>query len=168
MPKLKNIMNKSKNVFISHYHKNDPQLQRLKERFAQKGYNLRNSSIDSTKHGTERRPSDAAVRRLLQMRINWAGTFICLIGDRTHTRPWVNYEIKQAAALGKQIIGVYAHGSMQSADLPENFVKFGGQTFGWNSVDKMINAIETGERYPWEDSDGNISTLNYNLQTASC
>lgn len=162
-------MNKLKNVFISHYHKDDPQLQRLKERFAQKGYNIRNSSIDSTKHKPRtQKPSDAVVKRLLQMRINWAGTFICLISDRTHTRPWVDYEIEQAAKLGKQIIGIYAHGSMQSADLPKNFEKYGGQTFGWNSVDKMIDAIETGERYPWEDSDGNISTPNYNLKTVSC
>ena len=160
-------MSKTKNVFISHYHKNDPQLQNLKDRFAKKGYSLRNSSIDSTKHGTERRPSDAVVKRLLRIRINWAGTFICLIGDRTHTRPWVNHEIEQAAKMGKQIIGIYSHGS-QSADLPENFEKYGGLTFGWNSVDKMIDAIESDERYEWEDTNGNTSTPNYDLQTASC
>jgi hypothetical protein len=160
-------MDKTKNVFISHYHKDDEHLQRLKKRLAEKGCNVRNSSIDSTKQRNYI-PSDAAIKRLLRLRIRWAGVFICLIGDRTHTRPWVNYEIEQAARMGKQIIGVYAHGSMQNAYLPENFEKYGGQIFGWNSVDKMVDAIETGERYDWEDSDGNTSQVIYNVKTVSC
>ena len=155
-------MNKSKNVFISHYHKDDEHLQRLKNRFSEKGFMLKNSSIDSTKPDRGRL-STKNIEKLLKLRIRWAGVFICLIGDNTHTRPWVNHEIKQAALMGKHIIGIYAHGSMQNAYLPENFEKYGGQRFGWNSVDKMINAIETGDRYAWEDSDGKISTQNYNL-----
>jgi hypothetical protein len=161
-------MSKTKNVFISHYHKNDPQLQSLKDRFAQKGYSLRNSSIDSTKHGTEKRPSDAVVKRLLRMRINWAGTFICLIGDRTHTRPWVNYEIEQAAKMGKHIIGIYAHGSKGSADIPDELKDCGEQLFGWNSVDKIIDAIENNNQYQWENPDGSPSVPIYNLKTVSC
>jgi hypothetical protein len=160
-------MNKSKNVFISHYHKDDEHLQRLKNRFLEKGYQLKNSSIDSTKPDRGRL-SPKNIEKLLRYRIRWAGTFICLIGDRTHTRPWVNYEIEQAVRMGKQIIGVYAHGSMQNAYLPENFEKYGGQTFGWNSVDKMVDAIETGKRYDWEDSDGNTRQAIRNLKTVSC
>lgn len=160
-------MNKSKNVFISHYHKDDEHLQKLKNRFLEKGFMLKNSSIDSTKPDRGRL-STKNIEKLLNLRIRWAGTFICLIGDKTHTRPWVNHEIEQAAMMGKQIIAIYAHGSKRNAYLPENLEKYGCKKFGWNSVDRMIDAIETGERYPWEDFDGNLGTPNYNLQTASC
>lgn len=162
-------MDKTKNVFISHYHKNDPQLQQLKERFAQKGYKLRNSSIDSTKHdGRERRPSKPVIERLLRMRINWAGTFICLIGEKTHTRPWVSYEIQQAIKKGKQIIGVYTHGSKGSVDIPDELKDCGGQLFGWNSVDKIIDAIENNTQYQWENPDGSPNSPIYTLKTVSC
>ena len=64
-------------------------------------------SVDSTNHKDGRKPSDAVVERLLRMRIRWSSTFICLIGPKTHTREWVNDEIKWAHEQGKKIVGVY-------------------------------------------------------------
>lgn len=161
-------MNKSKNVFISHYHKDDEYVQRLKRRFAEKGYQLKNSSIDSTKHKSRtKKPSDAVVKRLLRMRINWAGVFICLIGDRTHTREWVDYEIKQAREKGKKIIGVYTHGS-KGADLPDELNISGSLLFGWNSVDKIIDAVENNTNYDWENPDGTKRQSMHYVKTVSC
>jgi hypothetical protein len=161
-------MNKSKNVFISHYHKDDEYVQRLKSRFLEKGYQLKNSSIDSTKHKPrDKKPSDAVVKRLLRMRINWAGVFICLIGDRTHTREWVNYEIQQAREKGKKIIGIYAHGS-KKADLPEELDISGNMLFGWNSIDKIIDSIENNTPYDWENPDGTKRNPSYQPKTVSC
>ena len=85
-------MSKEKNVFISHFGKDDEHIGKLKELMQQKGYTLRNSSIDSTK------PNDASnpdyIRQLLRDRIEWAGTTIVLIGPKTHTREWVDWEIE--------------------------------------------------------------------------
>jgi hypothetical protein len=44
------------------------------------------------------------------MKMSWAGTVIVLVGKKTYTRPWVNWEIEQAHKQGKNIFGVYEHG----------------------------------------------------------
>ena len=46
---------KANNVFISHHGKDDDKVQRLKERFSEKGYTVRNFSVDSTKHTQKKR-----------------------------------------------------------------------------------------------------------------
>lgn len=155
-----------KNVFISHYHKNDPELQRLKERFAEKGYIIRNGSIDKSKVERKKLP-ESVVRRLLRMRINWAGTFICLIGPRTHTRDWVNYEVEQAYRMGKPMIGIFTHGA-SDADLPDNFDKYGGQLFGWNSMDKIIETIDNVKQFDWENPDGTKRPIKNKVKSVSC
>lgn len=148
-------MNKANSVFISHYGKDDPHVQSLKERLKNKGFRVRNFSVDSTKHKDGRIPSKQVVERLLKMRITWSRTFICLIGPRTHTRTWVDHEIKEAVKQGKRIIGVYTHGSKETAQLPKNLDKVASNIIGWNSIDK-IGEIISGKNYPIEDPNGNI------------
>lgn len=159
-------MDKKHNVFISHHGKDDDHVQRLKQRLIGNGYLIRNSSIDSTKH-RDVRPSDAVIGRLLRKGINWAGTFICLIGKDTHTRPWVNYEIRQAYLQGKKIVGVYAHGSANSVELPEAYKKYGGSALGWNSLDRLGNILD-GENVPTQKPDGSPSTPIYNITRVKC
>lgn len=159
-------MAKTNNVFISHHGKDDEHVQRLKQRLKDSGYNIRNSSIDSTKHHPTR-PSDAVVARYLRKGISWAGTFICLIGDKTHTRPWVNYEIRQAYLQGKQIVGIYKHGCTNTAELPEAYKKYGGATIGWNSLDKL-GKIMSGEIIPTETPSGASREPIYNIIRVQC
>jgi len=143
----------SYNVFISHKGENDAQVQGLKARLKEAGYDVRNFSVDSTNHKDGRRPTDAVIARLLRMRVSWCSTFICLIGEDTHTSKYVNDEIKYAHEQGKRIVGIYAHGCANSVDLPENFKKYGGTPLGWNSLDKLGDAIE-GINMPAENADG--------------
>jgi hypothetical protein len=159
-------MAKSNNVFISHHGKDDEHVQRLKQRLKDNGYNIRNSSIDSTKHRPTR-PSDHVIARCLRKGISWAGTFICLIGEKTHTRPWVNYEIKQAHLQGKSIIGIYKYGSSNAVELPEAFKKYGGSTIGWNSLDKL-GKIMNGEITPVETPKGDNREPIYNIIRIKC
>ena len=151
-----NDMSKNYNIFISHHGKDDNHLQSLKQRLKASGYDARNSSVDSTKHQA-RRPSDAVIARYLKGCIKWAGTFICLIGESTHTRPWVNFEIRQAYLQGKNIVGIYKHGCKDSVELPEAFKRYGGTPLGWNSLDKLGDALD-GKPIPAEDSFGNTRT----------
>lgn len=141
------------NIFISHYGKDDEHLQSLKARLKDKGFNVRNFSVDSTNHKDGRKPSDAVVERLLKMRISWSSTFICLIGPKTHTREWVNDEIKWAHEQGKKIVGIYAHGYSGKAELPENLKEYASDIIGWNSTEKLGNIIN-GENIPFENPDG--------------
>ena len=138
-------MGSTKNIFISHYQEDDVHVQRLKERLKDQGYDVRNFSVDSTKHKDGRRPSDAVIARHLRMQIRRSSTVICLIGPNTHERPWVNYEIKQAHVMGKNIVGFYTYGNAHAAELPYAFKRYGGPTMGWNSIEKLGGAIEGRE-----------------------
>ena len=142
-------MDKTKNVFVSHYNKDEENIGKLKSLLSQKGYTIKNSSIDSTKPNRATNPE--YIKRLLRMRIQWAGTFICLIGPNTHKREWVDWEIEQAFKKGKRIVGVFINGA-KDTDVPENFQKYGDALVGWHS-DRIINAIE-GKINNWETTTG--------------
>lgn len=132
-------MGKTKNVFISHYGKDDEHVQQLKAKLAERGYTIKNSSIDSTKSNNASNPD--YIKRLIRLRIQWAGKFICLIGPETHTRPWVDWEKDQAIKKGKQLIGIFTHGSAQDATVPEKLENYRDQLVGW-SFDKIIDALD--------------------------
>ena len=77
------------NVFISHYSGDVQQTRELQERLAENGCIVRNSAAKEDEGGIIRNKkgkqvSDAVIARYLKMRINWAGTFIVIIGEHTH------------------------------------------------------------------------------------
>jgi len=154
---------KHRNVFISHFNKDEENIQKMQTLLASKGFKIKNSSIDSTK--PNRANNDEYIRRLLRMRIQWAGTFICLIGPKTHSRPWVDWEIEQAFKKGKRIVGVYINGAKDS-DIPENFKKYGNAIVGWHS-ERIIGAIE-GELSNFENSSGQIGAPYWKAIRYSC
>lgn len=160
-------MSNMHNVFISHLGEDDRHLQRLRERLRGIGCTVRNSSIDSTKHTDAPIPPDNKIAARLRSGIGWAKTFICVIGPDTHQSPWVNYEIRQAYLLGKQIIGIYTHGSSNAVELPEAYKKYGGPPIGWNSLDKL-NDILKGKAVPPENPDGTPSGPIYNIVRVKC
>ncbi|KJY85653.1 hypothetical protein TW84_21375 [Vibrio neptunius] len=141
--------NENKNVFISHYGKDDDSVQGLKKLLANNGYTLRNSSIDSTKPNEAK--NEDYIKQLLREKMKWAGSAIVLIGPETHTREWVNWEIELAYRLGKPIVGVFMQGATDS-DVPESFEKYGDALVGWRS-DKIIDALE-GNYNQWSNSTG--------------
>ncbi|SEU06631.1 TIR domain-containing protein [Hymenobacter actinosclerus] len=137
-----------KNVFLSHHSVDEHQIGKLKALLGRKGYEIRNSSIDSTKPNNATSPD--YIKSILRPLINWAGTFVCIIGKDTATREWVNWEIKQAHLQGKHIVGVFAHGA-SDADVPENLNKYGHSLVKWTG-DNLINAIEGDTK--WCNDDG--------------
>lgn len=136
---------KTKNVFVSHHHKDDEHVDKLTGLLKGKGYSIRNSSIRA-KPANQRRleqglVSDETIRRLLRMKISWAGTVVVLIGQDTHSRPWVDWETRQAKEQGKNIVGVYERGLKDNVQLPASLEKYATSIVGWNS-EKIIRAIE--------------------------
>src|ERR1700730_8803236 len=117
-------MSKQKNVFISHHHADDEHVTKLTDMLKRNGFELRNSSIRAKPSNQARLDkglvSDETIRRLLRMKISWAGAVIVLIGKETHARPWVNWEIDQANKQGKRIVGVYVQGGTET-DIPPSF-----------------------------------------------
>jgi len=164
MIKLKTkSMDKTKNVFVSHYNKDEENIGKLKSLLSVKGYTIKNASIDSTKPNRANNPE--YIKRLLRMRIHWAGTFICLIGPETHTRKWVDWEIDQAFKKGKRIVGVYINGAKDS-DVPENFEKYGDALVGWDS-NRIISAID-GTLNNWETPTGESRVGHWSPYRSNC
>ncbi|MBX7141125.1 MAG: TIR domain-containing protein [Chitinophagales bacterium] len=160
-------MAEQQNIFISHYGKDDEQVQSLKARLKEQGYNVRNFSVDSTNHKDGRIPRREVVERLLKMRIKWSSSVICLIGDKTHTREWVDFELDEAYQQGKKIIGIYTHGSMETAELPEKLKKYASNIIGWNSVEKLGELI-SGENIPVENPDSTVASPLHARTTVKC
>lgn len=136
----------TKNVFISHHHKDDANVDNLTNLLGKSGYNIRNSSIRAKPANQERLDKglvkDETIKRLLRMKMSWASTVIVLVGKETHSRPWVNWEIEQAHKQGKNIVGVYELGLKDKVDLPPALEKYEtSQVVGWNS-EAIIDAIE--------------------------
>lgn len=148
------------NVFISHYSENDDELHDLKTRLEKEGCTVRNSSVEK---GDYRKDpvKDATIAKELRGLIKWAGTFIVLIGNHTHERPWVNYEILNAYKQGKNIIGVYMYGCKDTVELPEAFRMYGRSLIGWNSTEKLADMIN-GDCPPYEKPNGETAQPIYN------
>ncbi len=144
-------MSKRRHVFISHHHADDEHVSKLTELLGRRGFEIRNSSIRAKPSNQARLDAkqipEQTLKRLLRMKMSWAGTVIVLIGKETHQRPWVDWEINKANELGKRIVGVFTHGGTQ-ADIPEAFEKYGNALVNWNS-DSVIDAIE-GKNVPFE------------------
>ena len=154
------------NIFISHYSEDDEHLHRLKERLQEKGCLVRNSSVE---RGDYRKDpvSDSTIAKELRGYIKWAGTVVVLIGEHTHERPWVNYEIRNAYLQGKKIIGVYMYGCKDDVELPEAFKRYCGSAIGWNSTDKLIDIID-GKFSPLEAPNGESARPIYNIIHIKC
>lgn len=156
-------MGKKHNIFISHYFKDDDKVQRLKQLLIDSGYDVRNFSVDSTKHKDGRTPSKAVIERYLKARIAASSTFVCVISDKTHTRPWVDFEIKEAIKQGKKVIGIYNHGDKDKVEIPEALKENNVNIIGWNSVDKIGDLIEESN-----DNTPNSNSPNYAIQRVKC
>lgn len=145
-------MSKRRHVFISHHHADDDHVSKLTNLLGKKGFDIRNSSIRAKPSNQARIDAkqipEKTLKRMLRMKMSWAGTVIVLIGKETHQRPWVSWEINKANELGKRIVGVYTHGGTQ-ADLPPAFEKYGDALVNWNSA-SVIDAIE-GKDSPFEN-----------------
>lgn len=151
------MSNSARNVFISHYNKDEEHITNLKTLIGgSEGVTLRNYSIDSSTPNNAK--NQEYIKQLLRPKINDAGTVVVLIGPKTHTRWWIDWEIEQANKMGKRIVGVYVYGASES-DTSENFEKYGDALVGWNS-ERIMDAID-GKLNNMEKPDGTSRDTRY-------
>jgi len=160
--------NDRRHLFISHHHQDDSLVDRFTGLLGRKGWDVRNSSIRAKPANDERLKNglvkEAVIRRLLRMKISWASTVVVLVGEQTHTRPWVNWEIDQAHAQGKRIVGVYEQGG-KDAQLPKSLEKYASAITGWNASG-IQRAIDSEENF-FENSDGSVrKPVNGSVRTS--
>jgi hypothetical protein len=140
------------NVFISHIHEDDPDLGAMKDLLSRSGFQIRDSSINSTRPN-EAKNEEYIKRDILAPRIQWAGTMVVLISPGTQESKWVNGEIEYAQKLGKRIVGVWEHGA-QDCDVPGALDRYADAVVGWQG-DRIRDAI-CGNINNWENSSGEI------------
>ena len=162
--------NNRRHVFISHHHRDDAEVTKLTNLLGKKGVDVRNSSIRTLKPENQRRwnegrVKDETIRRLLRKKISWAGTVIVLVGKETHSRKWVDWEIRQAHRQGKRIVGIYVRGGTK-ADLPPSLEKYASDIRAWNA-EGIVDAIN-GSDTPFQNPDGATSPPIYAATSTTC
>jgi hypothetical protein len=144
------MSNKTKNVFISHVHKDDDGLKDLKALLQRNGMDVRDSSINSDRPNNAKSP-EYIKTEILSPRIDWASTMIVYISPETKNSEWVNWEIERAHKQDKTIVGVWERG-VNGCEVPEALDEYGHALVGWNA-DKIISAVN-GEYQRFERPDG--------------
>jgi hypothetical protein len=79
------------------------------------------------------------LRRVIQEKIKKCSVVVCLIGDGTAWRDWVDWELDTALRLGKGICGVRLKESRGKA--PDILLQMGAPIASWNP-EAIIAAIE--------------------------
>jgi hypothetical protein len=125
-----------RHLFISHHHADDKMVDQFTGLLGGKDLDVRNSSIRAKPANQDRirdgLVDEKVIRRLLRMKISWATTVVVLIGEETHSRPWVNWEIEEANAQGKRIVGVYERGGT-NYEVPAALEKYSSSIVAWNA-----------------------------------
>ena len=140
-----------KNIFVSHYHADAEKIEDLKNLIGKHGVDMRDSSIYEAKLKNNATNEKYIKYELIKPQMQWAGTVVVLIGDKTADSDYVDWEIRTAAEMGKKIVGVYLQGA-KDKDVPPALNEFGSGLVGWNG-EKIVNAIN-GKDVDWEKSDG--------------
>ena len=146
------MQDKIKNVFISHIHEDDEGLAKVKDLVAERGLQMRDSSITSEKPNRAKNP-DYIKREILNPQIEWASTLVVYVSQDTWKSEWVNWEIERAHELGKRIVGIWEYGA-KDFNIPEALEKYGDAMVGWNG-ESIIDAI-SGESETWYKPTGEL------------
>ena len=158
-----------RHLFISHHHRDDSLVDKFTGLLGGNGWDVRNSSIRAKPANQERLDKgvvkETVIKRLLRMKISWASTVVVLIGEKTHTRPWVDWEIGQAHAQGKRIVGVFEQGG-KDADIPKSLEKYASAIVGWNT-NSIQKAVDGGEN-AFENPDGSTRSPVNASSTSVC
>jgi hypothetical protein len=117
------------NIFVSHIHEDDEHIESMKSLLRERGFDVRDSSINSTRPNEANDP-DYIKSEILGPRIDWASTLVVLISPETHNSEWVAWEIEYAQQQGKRIVGVWTHGAAE-CDIPDALNEYADAVVGW-------------------------------------
>ena len=107
----------TKNVFISHIHKDDEGLDDLKNLVARHGMVAKDYSITSDKENNAK-AEDYIKYDILAPRIDACSTMVVYITSDTRDSQWVDWEIEYAHKQEKTIVGVWEHGAKR-CEIPD-------------------------------------------------
>jgi len=79
------------------------------------------------------------VKKILKDQIAKAHLVLVLVGNDTHNRPWVNYEISYAKTHGKKVIWTQIPGT--TGGPPKEIINTVGLPFNMNQIQQAIRQI---------------------------
>lgn len=68
-----------------------------------------NEPVKPNEWETIKRSGNKAIENWIDENIKRKDIVVVLVGEETHERPWVDYEIRKAWELGKPVMGIYIH-----------------------------------------------------------
>ena len=98
-------MSKKPVFFSFHYDKDVMRVQQIRNIGALQG----NTPVSANEWEKIKRGGDESIKKWIDDSFKYKQCVIVLIGEETHLRPWVRYEIKKAWEDGKPIFGIYIH-----------------------------------------------------------
>jgi hypothetical protein len=138
------------NIFIPHVHEDDAHIESMKGLLRDRGFEARDSSIDSS-NPNRAKNIDYIRSKILAPAIDWASVVVVLVSPQTRNSEHVDWEIRYAQEHGKRIVGVYTRGSADT-DIPEALADYAEAVVAWNG-DRIVGAI-CGDINDWEKPDG--------------
>ncbi len=140
----------TKNVFISHIHKDDDGLGNLKDLVSKNGMTIRDYSITADKPN-QAKSEEYIKSEILGPKIKQCSTMVVYITPDTKNSDWVNWEIEYAQKNDIRIVGVWAEGD-KDCEIPEALDNYADAIVGWtgNSIIDAINGKIDG----WTNPDG--------------
>lgn len=99
------VNGRPKKIFVSYYSKGDSRYKNLILAWA-KNNNFKIKLDDKSTDTKINSQNKSYLKRRMKTQIDKADYFVVLVGEDTHEREWVSWEIEQAKKLGKTIIAV--------------------------------------------------------------
>lgn len=144
------MADETKNIFISHVHKDDEGLGKLKSLLKDNGMTPRDYSVNADNPNNAQ--SESYIKsEILAPRIRQSSTLAVYVSPETKSSSWVDWEIEYAHKQDKRIVGVWAHGEA-GCEVPEALKKYADSVVGWTG-NRIIDAIN-GKIDGWENPDG--------------
>ncbi|XJZ27281.1 TIR domain-containing protein [Bacillota bacterium Lsc_1132] len=127
-----------KKVFISYSYNEDKHYKNLLlawDANSDFDFSFNDQSVDVSVDSTDA----AAIKRVISNKINNSTYFLCIIGENTHKKDWVKWEINKAVELNKKIIAVKTKSTNES---PSEILGIGASwamSFTFDSISNAIN-----------------------------
>jgi hypothetical protein len=129
---------RSRRVFLSFHAEDRAQVQGF--RLMMRNPNLSLDVHDESLRSAIDSEHAGYVKSQIRPKLERASVLVCLVGNGTAWRDWVDWEIETAVSLGKGLCGVRLKGSTGRA--PPLLKEHGGITVSWGDPTAIVAAIE--------------------------
>ena len=93
-------------IFYSFHYDNDVfRVQQIRNMGVLEG----NEPVSANTWEIVKKGGDKAIEKWINDNMKYKSCVVVLVGEETHKRPWIKYEIKKAWEDGKGLVGIYIH-----------------------------------------------------------